>query len=136
MKKIISLMTVLFLVLMIMAPGVPVRADERSLDSFTVDVPTYAVTEVARTAAHIDGVIFIHKITVSNNDVAYGQQVSFYELGDATTTVNLKYRVYSGSQAAPLQDDWNIPASPWEIEDLLIRKSLTGSSVQVTVWYR
>lgn len=132
MKKIIML----FLVLCLIAPAIPVFSDSRVLDSYTVSIPTHPITDPDAIGAHMDGFTYIHHIVISNGDVGTNQIVSFYELGDATYTATLKYRVNTGSATTPFQTPFPIPASPWLIEDLMMRKSSVSSAVQVTIFFR
>lgn len=136
MKKFIAIVAVLALLL----PGIPAFASSE-LDSFTVNVSTYGITDAVFQATELAKDVRIHHILISNSDATVAQTVSFYELSDSTTTVNLKFAVDIASTSAsgyvqPIQVPFPIGASPWMIHDLSIRKTSLVSTIRVTVWYR
>jgi len=137
MKKLFSCLAVCSLLIM---QGIPVFADQRNLDVYHVAVPTYAVTTVETTAAQIDGYAKIHKIVITNSDVSEPQNITFYSESDSTTTVTSEFVVNLPSTTTNteglFQMDFPIPASPWYVNDLCVRKSSLNSTVNVTIFYR
>ena len=137
MKKLFASLSVCALLRM---QGIPVFAAERELDVYSVAPTTYVVTETSL-SVDIENMVRIHHIIVSVTDIAVAQTVTFYELGSDTNTVTSKFVLHVPSTTAagdyePVQIPFPIPASPWAIEDLVIRKSSTGSGVQVSIFYR
>ena len=136
MKKIIALV-----VLGLLAIASNSIAAERELDCYTVNASTYAITDAGYMATQVTGNVRIHHITISNSDATVAQTVSFNELSDSTTTATNKFTVDIASTSAsgyvaPIQIPFPIPASPWMIHDLSIRKTSLVSDVRVTIWYR
>lgn len=137
MKKLFVCLAVFSLLIM---QGVPVFANNMELDSYTVDVPTYSITDATRQATQVARDVKIHHITISNSDATVAQTISFYEESDSTTTVTLKFAIDLASTSAsgyvaPIQISFPIAASHWTIHDLCIRKTSLVSTVRVTVFY-
>jgi len=115
----------------------PAHAAERELTSYTSSVSTYPITEAATMAAQISNTARIHNIVVSNTQAAVPQVVTFYKDSASTTTVTSAFVVNIASDTDKnFQITYPIPASPWAIDNLSIRKSSTASDVNVTIWYR
>jgi len=140
MKKFIAVLAVFSLMII---QGIPVFSAERELSCYTVAVTTYDVTEVDGTVTQIVGDVRIHHIIISNDDPTEAQTVSFYELSDSTTTITLDFAVDIASTSSsglgytgPVQIPFPIPASPYVVHDLCVRKSSLASTVRVTVFYR
>ncbi len=141
-KKVFSMLLILFYVLMIMAPGIPVMANS-NLIPYSVSVPTQPVTDPVTTTSQISGVAYIHHIIVTNSDSTVAQTVTFYKLSDSTTTVTSDFSIDIASTAAattgyiePIQIPFPIGASPYAVDDLCMRKSSLASNIKVTVFYR
>ncbi len=141
-KKLFSMLLILFYVLMIMAPGIPVMANS-NLIPYSVSVPTQPVTDPVTTTAQIDLVAYIHHIIITNSDSTVAQTVTFYSLSNATTTVTSDFSIDIASTAAattgyiePIQISFPIGASPYAVDELCIRKSSLASTITVTVFYR
>ncbi len=141
-KKIFSMLLVLFYVLMIMAPGIPVMANS-NLIPYSVSVPTQPVTDPVTTTAQVDLMAYIHHIIITNSDSTVAQTVTFYSMSNSTTTVTEDFAVILASTTAaatgyiePVQIPFPIGASPYAVDELCIRKSSLASTVQVTIFYR
>ncbi len=136
-KYLIMLIAVLALLGMI---KMPVFSAERELDVFSVSATTYPVTVVGLTTAQITGDARIHHIVITNSLANIPQTVTFYEESNSTTTVTSKFVLEISSVSAtailPVQIPFPIPASPWTINDLCVRKSSLLSDVQVSIFYR
>jgi len=125
---------------LLMIQGVPVFADQHELDVYGENLSTYPVTDAARIGAAIQKVVRIHHIIITNSDADKAQTVTFYSLGDSTTTVTSEFAVDIASTGAtgyvePIQISFPIAASHWSVDDLLIRKSSVHSDVRVTIFY-
>lgn len=138
MKKLIAILAVTGL---LFSQGLPLMADQRSLDVYSVSPSTNPITDADSIGADIDRVAYIHHIIISNTDITIAQDILFYSLGDSTTTVTLEWEVHLPSTSAagfsePVQIPFPIPASPWKVNDLLIRKTSLVSDPTVTIFYR
>ncbi len=134
MKKIISIMFGLGLVALF---NLPISAD--GLEIYGVSCSTYPVTEASTFSSDISGTARVHRILISNSLASQVQTVSFYENGTSTTAVTAAFTVdiASGTQGNQFIDlPFDIHADYWKAEDMVIRKSATGSNIRVTVWYR
>lgn len=84
----------------------------------------------------------IHNITISNDEDAVRQVVTFYDnfrLNEATTTVREIWQVALTSSTAvsvPLQESFGDRYGLMAEYGLAIRKSATGSRVRVSIKYR
>ena len=137
MKKIL----VALIALSFMIQGMPVFAAERGLTPYSVDVPTYPITDAVQMAAEISGTAYIHHILITNSDATIAQTVSFYENATDTNTVTAAFSLDIASTSAsgyvePIQIPFPIAASPLELINLCIRKSSLISDVKVTIFYR
>jgi len=138
MKKIIALL----LVFGLMAMGeIPLFAAERGLDVYSVSPSTYPITDPVTIGVDIANTAFIHHIIISNTDITIAQDITFYSSGASTTTVTSEFAVHLASTGAagfsePVQIPFPIPASPWEVANLMIRKSSLVSDPTVTIFYR
>ena len=140
MKKLISSLLVLSLAVLILSPGIPVMANS-NLIPYSVSIPTQPVTDVITTEAQLELTAYIHHIIITNSDASIAQTVTFYKLGASTTTVTEEFSIDIASTDAsvafqPIQIPFPIGASPYVLEDMLVRKSSLSSDIKVTVWYR
>jgi len=130
MRKLISIMAIILLPMLGFADGVI---------PYYVAATTYAVTEVGATSAQISGVARIEKIIISNSLPEVLQTVTFYENADSTTTITTAFAVdVSTLTYSPgiVQIQFPIHSDYLKLEDLCVRKSSTGSTVRVTIFYR
>lgn len=103
---------------------------------YSIEASTYPTTEAATMAAQISGAVELSNITVSNSG-ATAQTVTFYKLGDSTTTVSAISTFVIPAAAGfyrPFGDqNYNDRIS---VEDLCVRKSTTATNVYVTGIYQ
>ena len=137
MKKLL----VALIALSFMIQGMPVFAAERGLTPYSVDVPTYAITDAVFMAVEIANTANIHHILITNSDASIAQTVSFYENAADTNTVTAAFSLDIASTAAtgyvePIQIPFPIAASALELTNLCIRKSSLVSDIKVTIFYR
>jgi hypothetical protein len=132
-KKLLSILVVMLLPVLIFADGVI---------PYYVVATTYPVTEVVTPAtigAQIAGTARIEKILISNSLPEVLQTVTFYEHAGSTITVATAFAVDVATltySPGIVQIPFPIHADYLKLEDLCVRKSSTGSTVRVTIFYR
>jgi ABC-type glycerol-3-phosphate transport system substrate-binding protein len=131
MKKILFSMFAVLAVCVLCA-GVSVVPAEAG--DYTVSVSTFPIDEAGTMAAQVSGRIKIDQITIAN-DTAVAQQVTVYEEAGSTETVTA-VKVFD-IPAAIGTYVYDFPGyNPLIVEDFCVRKSSTGSSVNVGLSYR
>jgi hypothetical protein len=129
-KKLLSILVVMLLPALVLADGVI---------PYYVAATTYPVTEVAQTAAQISGTARIEKILISNSLPEVLQTVTFYQNAAATTTITTAFAVDIATTSHPdgiVQIQFPIHSDYLKLVNPCVRKSSTGSTVRVTIFYR
>lgn len=102
-------------------------------DDYTVAASTYPVTNSVQTVAQISGKIFVDKLIITS-DGSTDQTISVYELASSTTTVTKRLNIELDGVSLEIVD---FPYhNPMKVEDFAVRKSTTGTNVNVYVLYR
>jgi hypothetical protein len=129
-KKLFSILVVMLLPALVLADGVI---------PYYVAATTYVVTEITPTVPQIAGTARIEKILISNSLPEVLQTVTFYENATSTIAVTTAFAVDIATTSHPdgiVQIQFPIHSDYLKLVNPCVRKSSTGSTVRVTIFYR
>ncbi len=95
------------------------------------------VSEYTANYPNISGNLYVRKIVVANSTATTAQTISVYDTCTSTTAATLKFQIYSGFAGAIAQAVQDIDFLPqsFRLSSPCFKKSATGSTVDVTVFY-